>query len=98
MSWTQFLFRAFRLPLLCSTPLVICLVAFRLGMPSQQLRGLALGMAAGGLLLLIAYWRYVLPERIKERLALRVRIRRPRRQVQDDRSAECSDASVGEIS
>jgi len=68
MRWSAFLRRAFGVPVLCTTPLAACLIASRILMPSQPLHALWLGSATGGLLLAIAYWRYILPDRIKVRI------------------------------
>jgi O-antigen/teichoic acid export membrane protein len=46
-------------------PFAACLVAARLLWSDRPLLGLAVGGGAGGLVLAILYWRYVLPDRIK---------------------------------
>jgi O-antigen/teichoic acid export membrane protein len=67
--WASFLSGAFRIPLLCTIPLAICLIASRLLLHDQPLRSLWLGTSIGGILLAVTYWRYVLPERIRRRLS-----------------------------
>ena len=67
IRWTTFLYRAFGTPVLCVLPMAACLVAFRVVMPAQPLHPLWLGSVTGGILLAVAYWRYILPDRIKAR-------------------------------
>jgi O-antigen/teichoic acid export membrane protein len=55
-------------PILCALPYLACLVAGRLLFRESALHAVAAGVGAGGLLLAIAYWRTVLPERWKRRL------------------------------
>jgi O-antigen/teichoic acid export membrane protein len=50
-------------------PFAICLVAARLIFQTKPLTGLILGGTAGGAILAILYWRYVLPDRIKMRVS-----------------------------
>lgn len=56
-------------PIVHVMPFVICLVAARLVFQNKPLTGLILGGTAGGAILAILYWRYVLPDRIKMRLS-----------------------------
>lgn len=72
MAWTYFMRKAFVTPVLCTVPLAVCLTLFRVLMPTQPIRALILGTLIGGLLLTLAYWRYILPEQLKARL-LRIR-------------------------
>ncbi|MDI6447841.1 lipopolysaccharide biosynthesis protein [Anaerobaca lacustris] len=68
MPWIAFLRRALGTPILCSAPLAACLIVFRVLMAAQPLRALWLGSLTGGVLLTMAYWRYVLPDRVKVRM------------------------------
>lgn len=77
MSWIAFLRRALSTPMLCSAPLAICLIVFRVLMSAQPLRALWLGSASGGLLLAIAYWRYVLSAQVRRHILGRVGIMYP---------------------
>jgi len=67
LPWTMFVRRAFGMPVLCTLPLAACLVAFRVLMPGQPLHALWQGSVTGGILLALAYWRHILPDRIKVR-------------------------------
>jgi hypothetical protein len=62
-------------PALHVLPFAICLVAARLVFQNKPLTGLILGGTAGGAILAVLYWRYVLPERIKMRVFSFVRLR-----------------------
>jgi O-antigen/teichoic acid export membrane protein len=52
-------------PAVHTLPFTICLLVARLVFRAAPLMGLALGALVGGAVLLILYWRYVLPERLK---------------------------------
>jgi len=65
ISWARFMWESLSTPLLCTMPLAIFLTIFRLVLPSRPLHALWLGTLIGGSLLAIAYWRYILPKRIK---------------------------------
>lgn len=55
-------------PVVHVLPFAICLVGARLMFQTQPLLGLVMGGAAGGAILAVLYWRYVLPERIRIRI------------------------------
>jgi len=76
IPWTAFLWKALSMPLLCVTPLAICLATFRVLMSTQPLRGLWLGVVVGGLLLAIVYWRYVVPHSFRTRVLQRAGMRK----------------------
>ncbi len=65
LSWTMFMKKALGTPSLCTIPLAVCLTLFRILMPAQPFRALLLGTLVGGILLTLAYWRYILPDRVK---------------------------------
>jgi O-antigen/teichoic acid export membrane protein len=68
LSWMRFLRQTFQIPLLCVAPLAVALVMCRLLMPTKPLHALSWGMMSGGVLLAVAYWRYVVPCRVRSRL------------------------------
>lgn len=47
-------------------PFAICLVIARLVFPAKPFIGLASGGTIGGIILAVIYWRYVLPDRMKQ--------------------------------
>jgi hypothetical protein len=63
-------------PALHVLPFAVCLIVVRIIFGSRPLIALAWGGIAGGLLLAILYYRYVLPERIKTRLSCIIGVRR----------------------
>ncbi len=77
IPWTTFLGRSLGVPMLCTVPLAACLIASRLFMSAQPLRALWLGSVSGGILLAIAYWRYVLSAQVRRHIHGRVGIRYP---------------------
>lgn len=56
-------------PVVHILPFAVCLAVARLGFRGRPLTGLAWGGMAGGVLLGVLYYRYVLPERIRTRLS-----------------------------
>jgi O-antigen/teichoic acid export membrane protein len=54
-------------PALHTLPFAACLVGARLVFQTNPLMGLAVGGAAGGAVLAVLYWRYVIPDQIKTR-------------------------------
>jgi hypothetical protein len=54
-------------PLLSSTPFAGCLLLSRYVFPESAGAALAAGLGAGGLVLAVVYWRWVLPETLKRR-------------------------------
>lgn len=55
-------------PALHVLPFAVCLIVARISFPSKPLVGLAWGGTTGCLILLVLYYRYVLPQRLKIRL------------------------------
>jgi O-antigen/teichoic acid export membrane protein len=53
-------------PVVHVLPFVACLVVSRLVWSARPLIGMAVGGAAGAVVLAVPYWRYVLPDRIKD--------------------------------
>lgn len=68
ISRMEFLWGAFGKPLLCVIPLTVSLVFFRVRLAAQPLEALCAGSALGGASLILLYWRYVLPPRIRHRV------------------------------
>ena len=60
-------------PVLHVLPFAACLIGARLVLSHSPLLGLLLGAAVGGSLLLIVYWRYVLPHSIRRKATLLLR-------------------------
>ena len=52
-------------PIIHVLPFAICLVVARLIFYASPLKGLLCGCAIGGILLMIFYWQFVLPDRVK---------------------------------
>ena len=52
-------------PMIHVLPFAICLVVARLIFYASPLKGLLCGCAIGGILLMIFYWQFVLPDRVK---------------------------------
>ncbi len=62
------LFRAYRSPILCAIPFSLCLLAGRVLFADWPLAALGCGGGAGGLVLALTYWIYVLPDRFRTRM------------------------------
>ena len=67
----EFLAGAWQQPVLCCFPFALCLGGIRRLPPGSPAQTLAWGMAAGGLVIGVTYWRFVLPESWKMRLVTR---------------------------
>jgi len=55
-------------PAIRALPFVGCLLVARLAFHAEPLRGLLWGGTIGGFLLAVAYWRHVLPERLRSKV------------------------------
>lgn len=55
-------------PLLCAAPFGLCLLAARVGVRSNPTTAFVLGAVVGGPILLLVYWRYVVPVSIRRRV------------------------------
>jgi O-antigen/teichoic acid export membrane protein len=55
-------------PVLWSLPLASCLLAARVFLGHSPLLALALGMGTGGVVMGVAYWRHVVPHRLRDRV------------------------------
>lgn len=56
-------------PLLCSIPFAACLVAARMIWPESPIIALGAGLASGGMVLALLYWKYALPPSLRDKLA-----------------------------
>jgi O-antigen/teichoic acid export membrane protein len=66
LSWGQYLWLIMVKPVLHVLPFALSLIACRLLFFTMPLVGLAVGAAVGGTVLGLQYWRFVLPERLKQ--------------------------------
>ncbi len=60
-------------PLLRLMPFAACLVAARFIFTDRPFLGLGAGTTAGGVVLAVVYWRYVLPQSVRERILMATR-------------------------
>ena len=56
-------------PVLCAIPFAICLIAARLALSNNPGAGLLWGIGSGGIILAGLYWRFVLPQSLKQKVA-----------------------------
>lgn len=68
ISVAEYVRQVFWRPALCCAPFAAALVAIRVVAPDKPEEALALGSAAGAFLLVPLYWRYILPQSIKEKV------------------------------
>jgi Na+-driven multidrug efflux pump len=59
-------------PLLCSVPYVLALAGGRIAFTGQPMLALVCGGGLGTMVIALIYWRYVLPDSLKERVASRI--------------------------
>ncbi|MBN2560128.1 MAG: oligosaccharide flippase family protein [Phycisphaerae bacterium] len=69
LSLRAYLLRAYRGPVACALPFSACLLLARALFADRPSVGLACGLATGGLILLLAYWKYALPARARSGIA-----------------------------
>lgn len=75
VSFTEYLRRAFLGPIVCAIPFALCLVAIRVLFGGRPLVALGSAFAAGVVVLGPLYWRYLVPQAIREEvLSLKSRI------------------------
>ncbi len=63
-----YLLKAFSGPVGCAVPFAACLVFARAVFADRALAALVCGMTVGGLVLMVAYWRYALPGSLRRRI------------------------------
>jgi O-antigen/teichoic acid export membrane protein len=68
ISVTQYFTQTLRGPIGCALPYGICLVATRLVFYESHFIALAIGLVAGGAVLVPLYWRFALPQSMKAKL------------------------------
>jgi len=78
MSMREYLNQTWRTPLSCCAPFGACLILARLMLADQPWLCLATGCIGGGVMLAGLYWRYALPESLKERVYGTINRRRSR--------------------
>jgi O-antigen/teichoic acid export membrane protein len=69
MPLGQYMVATSKGPLLCSIPFAACLVAARMVWPDSPVVALGAGLATGGTVLALLYWRYALPPSLRQRIA-----------------------------
>lgn len=74
IPWTRFFWRALARPAACTAPLAACLIMVRILIPTRPLHALGAGAFLGGTVMVVIYWRYVLPGRIKLRVKRLLRL------------------------
>jgi O-antigen/teichoic acid export membrane protein len=66
MSFLQYVRRTMTKPLLATAPLGVCLFGAQHLLPENGLAALLLGLACGGAITAVIYWKYVLPEALRQ--------------------------------
>jgi len=69
MPLGQYMVATSKGPLLCSIPFAACLVAARMIWPDSPVVALGAGLATGGTVLALLYWRYALPPSLRQRIS-----------------------------
>lgn len=76
MSTRRYLYEALRIPVLCAIPFAVVLLGARALFAAKPLLALLVGAAAGGLVLALLYWRFLVPDSAKAHLTARLGRRR----------------------
>ena len=79
LSTVDYLRHAWEQPILCSIPFALCLVISRLVYSDQPATALLSGIFSGGTVIGVVYWRWVLPESVRDkviRFSKRIRMAR----------------------
>jgi len=79
LSTVDYLRHAWEQPILCSIPFALCLVISRLVYSDQPATALLSGISSGGMVIGVVYWRWVLPESVRDkviRFSKRIRLAR----------------------